>query len=343
MSGLQQLKVQLIGVQLLCLAVYVIHAAVRQPQNGSAFATWCEMHTYTNRSMSIAHWCVVRGLCARSVLQLILMSANDCMQAGPSDQQRATAAAARQQLLDDLQAQVAEKAARAAAEAAAEAARTAGEAAAIHRYYAGQQQQKEPQQQQQQHSPPQAAPGAQVIQPASWGASAAVNKQGANSSFGLGSGGQAMLQALVAEASGRAVHAGAAAAPCSSSTAARTVSTAPVAVRKGRSKNVIEAPWLDQLQQPAQQATQQQQQKLLSAQASSYAVAAQPEPPPQQQQLGASSSTMYVAAPVQQQSLANAAAAAVGEQLSSQQLAAALQELQQEQQLMWQEFTRQAR
>ncbi|WIA18746.1 hypothetical protein OEZ85_003436 [Tetradesmus obliquus] len=41
------------------------------------------------------------------------------------------------------------------------------------------------------------------------------------------------------------------------------------------------------------------------------------------------------------QSLASAAAAA-GEQLSSQQLAAALQEVQQEQQLMWQEFTRQA-
>jgi hypothetical protein len=65
--------------------------------------------------------------------------------------------------------------------------------AAIHRYYAGQQQQ-----QQEQHSPPQPSSNVQVMQQPPWGGSAAVN--GANSTFGLCSGGQSMLQALVAEA-----------------------------------------------------------------------------------------------------------------------------------------------
>lgn len=56
------------------------------------------------------------------------------LRAGPSQEQRAAAAAARQQLQRDLEAQMAEKAARAEAQAAAEAARTAAEDAALQQY-----------------------------------------------------------------------------------------------------------------------------------------------------------------------------------------------------------------
>jgi hypothetical protein len=54
--------------------------------------------------------------------------------AGPSEQQRAAAAATRLQLQRDLEAQMAEKAARAEAQAAAEAARAAAEDAALQQY-----------------------------------------------------------------------------------------------------------------------------------------------------------------------------------------------------------------
>lgn len=56
------------------------------------------------------------------------------LRAGPSQEQRAAAAAARQQLQRDLEAQMAEKAVRTKAQAAAEAARAAAEDAALQQY-----------------------------------------------------------------------------------------------------------------------------------------------------------------------------------------------------------------
>lgn len=56
------------------------------------------------------------------------------LRVGPSQEQRAAAAAARQQLQRDLEAQIAEKTARAEAQAAAAAARTAVEDAALQQY-----------------------------------------------------------------------------------------------------------------------------------------------------------------------------------------------------------------
>jgi hypothetical protein len=56
------------------------------------------------------------------------------LRAGPSQEQRAAAAAARQQLQQDLEEQMAEKAARTAAQSAAEAARAAAEEAALQQY-----------------------------------------------------------------------------------------------------------------------------------------------------------------------------------------------------------------
>lgn len=56
------------------------------------------------------------------------------LRAGPSQEQRAAAAAARQQLQRDLEAQIAEKTARAEAQAAAAAARAAVEDAALQQY-----------------------------------------------------------------------------------------------------------------------------------------------------------------------------------------------------------------
>jgi hypothetical protein len=56
------------------------------------------------------------------------------LRAGPSQEQRTAAAAARQQLQRDLEAQIAEKAARAEAQAAAAAALAAAEDAALQQY-----------------------------------------------------------------------------------------------------------------------------------------------------------------------------------------------------------------
>jgi hypothetical protein len=121
------------------------------------------------------------------------------LRAGPSQEQRAAAAAARQQLQRDLEEQMAEKAARAAAQAAAEAARSAAEEAALQQYL--------------------------------------LNKSSS----------QADVAAVGKEASMVYAAAGPLNAPVAHPAAAAAVSggssiNGPAAVRKGRSKRVIDAP-----------------------------------------------------------------------------------------------------
>lgn len=121
------------------------------------------------------------------------------LRAGPSQEQRTAAAAARQQLQRDLEAQMAEKAARAEAQAAAEAARAAAENAALQQYL--------------------------LNKSSSQADVAAVGKEAS------------MVYAVAGPLNAPVVQPAAAAAIGAGGSAG-----APAAMRKGRSKRVIDAP-----------------------------------------------------------------------------------------------------
>jgi hypothetical protein len=146
------------------------------------------------------------------------------LQPGLSEQQRVAAATARQKLIEDLQAQVAEKAAREAVAAAADAARAALEDAALQSYHR--------QQQQQQQQLQQASSSEQQQAQHQWADVGPLN-----------------LAALVGTQSASNVF------PVPSNAATAGAALSVRGGRKGRAKHVIDAPWLDEV--AAQQQSQQ--------------------------------------------------------------------------------------